>query len=41
MLAIVHDRYFIDRFATRLWAIEEGTIRAYLDREDMQKKSIF
>ena len=37
VLAIVHDRYFIDRFATGLWAIRGGTIRAYGDLEDMQR----
>jgi ATPase subunit of ABC transporter with duplicated ATPase domains len=36
VLAIVHDRYFIDRFATGLWAIEEGAIRPYASREDMR-----
>jgi ATP-binding cassette, subfamily F, member 3 len=37
VLAIVHDRYFIERFATGLWAIEDGTIRAYVDLEDMRR----
>ena len=37
VLAIVHDRYFIDRFATGLWSIEGGTIRTYADREDMRR----
>jgi ATP-binding cassette subfamily F protein 3 len=37
VLAIVHDRYFIERFATGLWAIEGGTIRTYVDLEDMQR----
>ena len=27
VLAVVHDRYFIDRFATRLWLVEEGRMR--------------
>lgn len=36
VLAIVHDRYFIDRFATGLWAIERGTIRPYASREEMR-----
>ena len=38
VLAIVHDRYFIEHFATGLWAIEEGTIRPYVDLPDMQRK---
>jgi ATP-binding cassette subfamily F protein 3 len=37
VLAVVHDRYFIERFATRLWAIREGAIHAYVDMEDMQR----
>jgi ATP-binding cassette subfamily F protein 3 len=37
VLAIVHDRYFIDRFATGLWAIQEGTVRTYVDLEDMRR----
>jgi ATP-binding cassette subfamily F protein 3 len=37
VLAIVHDRYFIERFATGLWALKDGTIRTYIDREDMQR----
>jgi ATP-binding cassette subfamily F protein 3 len=27
VLAVVHDRYFIDRFATDMWVIEAGKIR--------------
>jgi ATP-binding cassette subfamily F protein 3 len=27
VLAVVHDRYFIDRFATDLWLVEDRTIR--------------
>jgi ATP-binding cassette subfamily F protein 3 len=27
ILAVVHDRYFIDRFATDLWVVEEGSVR--------------
>jgi ATP-binding cassette subfamily F protein 3 len=26
-LAVVHDRYFIERFATTLWIVEEGTVQ--------------
>ena len=37
VLAIVHDRYFIERFASGLWSIEDGTIRAYVDLEDMRR----
>jgi ATP-binding cassette subfamily F protein 3 len=35
VLAVVHDRYFIERFATRLWAIHDGKIHSYVDLEDM------
>jgi ATP-binding cassette subfamily F protein 3 len=27
VLAVIHDRYFIERFATRLWVMEDGKIR--------------
>jgi ATP-binding cassette subfamily F protein 3 len=37
VLAVVHDRYFIERFATRLWAIHNGTIYPYVDLEDMRR----
>jgi ATP-binding cassette subfamily F protein 3 len=37
VLAIVHDRYFIERFATGLWSIEEGTIRPYVDLQDLRR----
>jgi ATP-binding cassette subfamily F protein 3 len=28
ILAVVHDRYFIDRFATVVWSLEAGHLRA-------------
>ena len=31
VLAIVHDRYFIENFATGLWAIEGEKVRAHVD----------
>lgn len=30
LLFVSHDRYFIDRLATKVWAIEEGSLNAYL-----------
>jgi ATPase subunit of ABC transporter with duplicated ATPase domains len=39
VLVVAHDRYFIERFATGLWSLERGTIRRYLDLEDMQHGS--
>jgi ATP-binding cassette subfamily F protein 3 len=35
ILVAVHDRAFIDRFATKVWSLEDGTIRPYLDRQEM------
>jgi len=29
LLFVSHDRYFIDRFATRVWELEDGIIRDY------------
>jgi len=37
VLAVVHDRYFIQRFATSIWAVHDGTLRRYVDLEDMQR----
>jgi ATP-binding cassette, subfamily F, member 3 len=37
VLAVVHDRYFIRRFATRIWALHEGTLRSYLNLEELQR----
>jgi len=38
VLAVVHDRYFVRRFATGLWAIEEGSIHRYVDLDDLQRR---
>ncbi len=32
VLAVVHDRYFIERFADEVWRVEEKGIRRYLNR---------
>ncbi|HUV89619.1 MAG TPA: ABC-F family ATP-binding cassette domain-containing protein [Anaerolineae bacterium] len=37
VLAAVHDRYFIERFATGLWSVEGGTVRRYIDLEDLRR----
>ncbi len=47
LLFVSHDRYFIDKFAERIWALEDGEIRDYrcgyskyrsiLEHEAMQK----
>jgi ATP-binding cassette subfamily F protein 3 len=33
-LVIAHDRYFIERYATQVWQVEQGTVRAYADLAD-------
>ncbi len=39
MLFVSHDRYFVDRIANRIWAIEDGTIATYLGNyTDMQRQ---
>jgi ATP-binding cassette subfamily F protein 3 len=40
VLAVVHDRYFIERFATGLWSVEGGTIRRYIDLEDLRRRRV-
>lgn len=37
VLAIVHDRYFIEGFATSLWVIEGNAIRTYGSLEAMRR----
>ncbi len=37
VLAVVHDRYFIRRFATALWSVRDGRLRRYIDLEDLQR----
>jgi ATP-binding cassette subfamily F protein 3 len=37
VLAVVHDRYFIARFASALWSVERGTVRRYLDLDDLRR----
>lgn len=34
VLMVTHDRAFIDRYATGIWAVEDGTIRRYLERRE-------
>jgi ATP-binding cassette subfamily F protein 3 len=34
ILAVVHDRYFMQRFATRIWEINKGVL---LDYEPLQE----
>ncbi len=37
VLAVVHDRYFIQHFATQVWAVADGTVKQYVDLEDYQR----
>jgi ATP-binding cassette subfamily F protein 3 len=37
VLAVVHDRYFVERFATGVWLLDGETIRRYVDLEDARR----
>lgn len=37
VLAVVHDRYFIQRFARAVWAFEQGTVRRFVDLADARR----
>lgn len=37
-LAVVHDRYFIAGFATRIWAVANDRVSEYLNLEDVRSK---
>jgi ATP-binding cassette subfamily F protein 3 len=39
VMAVVHDRYFIEHFSTGVWAIEQQTIRRYVDLGDLRRGS--
>jgi ATP-binding cassette subfamily F protein 3 len=39
ILIAVHDRAFIDRFATGIWSPQDGTLRQYVDREEMTRNA--
>jgi ATPase subunit of ABC transporter with duplicated ATPase domains len=34
VLAVMHDRYFIQGFASRIWDVEGGWVQEYLELED-------
>jgi ATP-binding cassette subfamily F protein 3 len=40
VLAVVHDRYFIRGFATRIWAIHDGTLKSYVDLEQQRTHAV-
>jgi ATP-binding cassette subfamily F protein 3 len=35
VLAVVHDRYFIQGFASRIWSVESQQVKEYLEWEDV------
>ncbi len=37
VLIVVHDRHFVSRYASALWAIQNGTIKRYLDLEELAR----
>jgi ATP-binding cassette subfamily F protein 3 len=37
VLAVVHDRYFVARFATAIWAIVGGAVRRFADLADARR----
>jgi len=37
VVAVVHDRFFIERFATALWVVEGGGLRRYIDLEQWRR----
>jgi ATP-binding cassette subfamily F protein 3 len=37
ILAVVHDRYFVARFATGIWAIQNCRITRYVDVDEMRR----
>ena len=37
-LMVSHDRAFIDRHATGIWSVEDGTIRLYPDRDELGRR---
>jgi ATP-binding cassette, subfamily F, member 3 len=36
VLAVVHDRYFIQGYASRIWAVAGGEVKEYLELRDME-----
>jgi ATP-binding cassette subfamily F protein 3 len=37
VLAVIHDRYFIRRFATRVWSLSGGTLTSHIDLDSALK----
>ena len=39
VLIAVHDRTFIDGYATAIWSVEDGTVRRYRDRTELARRA--
>jgi ATP-binding cassette subfamily F protein 3 len=39
VVAVVHDRFFIRRFATALWVVDKGRLQRYIDLEEWRRHS--
>ena len=39
VLAVVHDRYFIQGFASRIWAVEGQQVKEYLELGDVNRQT--
>ena len=37
VLAVVHDRYFVEQFAHKIWALLDGQLKTFLDLADYEK----
>ena len=37
VLAVVHDRYFVRQFASRVWAVDGAEVRTYPDVDSMRR----
>jgi ATP-binding cassette subfamily F protein 3 len=36
VLAVVHDRYFVEQFAERIWALMDGRLVSFFDLDDYE-----
>jgi len=40
VLAVVHDRYFVEHFADRIWALLDGRLASFYDLEDYERAAL-
>jgi ATP-binding cassette subfamily F protein 3 len=40
ILAVIHDRYFVRRFAARIWALHDGRLIEYLDLDQYEEGGV-